>query len=61
MSARKFRAIFLPATAVLLATAIAVTCVMEYWSTVMDAVFGSAQVSTIPPRERRTGIPTTTT
>ena len=48
MSARKFRAIFLPVTAVLLATAIAVTCVMEYWSTVMDAVFGSAQVSTIP-------------
>ena len=48
MSARKFRVIFLPVTAVLLATAIAVTCVMEYWSTVMDAVFGSAQVSTIP-------------
>ena len=46
MSSRKFMAIFLPITAVLLASSIVITCVMEYWSTVMDAVFGEATVST---------------
>lgn len=45
MSSRKFMAIFLPVTAVLLVTSIVITCVMEYWSTVMDAVFGEATIS----------------
>ena len=45
MSSRRFMAIFLPVTAVLLATSIVITCVMEYWSTVMDAVFGEADIS----------------
>ena len=45
MSSRKFMAIFLPVTAVLLITSIVITCVMEYWSTVMDAVFGEAKIS----------------
>ena len=45
MSSRKFMAIFLPITAVLLVTSIVITCVMEYWSTVMDAVFGEATIS----------------
>lgn len=45
MSSRKFMAIFLPVTAVLLVTSIVITCVMEYWSTVMDAVFGEASIS----------------
>ena len=45
MSSRRFMAIFMPVTAVLLATSIVITCVMEYWSTVMDAVFGEASIS----------------
>lgn len=45
MSSKKFMAIFIPITAVLLVTAIVITCVMQYWSTVMDAVFGEAQRS----------------
>lgn len=45
MSSRKFMAIFIPITAVLLVTSIVVTCVMQYWSTVMDAVFGEAEIS----------------
>ena len=45
MSSRKFMAIFIPITAVLLVTSIVITCVMEYWSTVMDAVFGEASIS----------------
>ena len=45
MSSRKFMAIFLPVTAVLLITSIVITCVMEYWSTVMDAFFGEAKIS----------------
>lgn len=45
MSSRRFMAVFLPITAVLLATSIVITCVMEYWSTVMDAVFGDAKIS----------------
>ena len=45
MSSRRFMAIFMPVTAVLLATSIVITCVMEYWSTVMDAVFGEADIS----------------
>lgn len=48
MSSRRFMAIFLPITAVLLATSIVITCVMEYWSTVMDAVFGEATISIQP-------------
>ena len=45
MSSKKFMAIFIPITAVLLVTAIVITGVMQYWSTVMDAVFGEAQMS----------------
>lgn len=45
MSSKKFMAIFIPITAVLLVTAIVITCVMQYWSTVMDAVFGEAKIS----------------
>ena len=45
MSSRRFMAIFIPITAVLLVSSIVITCVMEYWSTVMDAVFGEASIS----------------
>lgn len=45
MSSKKFMAIFIPITAVLLATSIVITCVMQYWSTVMDAVFGAAEIT----------------
>lgn len=45
MSPRKFGSIFISITAVLLVAAIVVTCVMNYWSTVMDAVFGSAKIN----------------
>lgn len=45
MGSRKFMAVFIPITAVLLVTSIVITCVMQYWSTVMDAVFGEAQMS----------------
>ena len=48
MSSRRFMAIFIPITAVLLVSSIVITCVMEYWSTVMDAVFGEASVSIQP-------------
>lgn len=49
MSAKKFGAIFIPIfipiTAVLLVLSLVATGVMQYWSTVMDAVFGGAQIS----------------
>lgn len=48
MSAKKFGSIFIPITAVLLVLSLVVTGVMQYWSTVMDAVFGSATISITP-------------
>lgn len=48
MSNRKFTAIFLPIAVILLSACIVVSGVMEYWSTVMDAAFGSAQVILTP-------------
>lgn len=46
MSGKKFGAIFIPITAILLIFSLVVNGVMQYWSTVMDAVFGSAKVIT---------------
>ena len=48
MSPKKFGKIFIPITAVLLILCLVVTGVMNYWSTVMDAVFGSAQINITP-------------
>lgn len=45
MGPKKFGKIFIPITAVLLILCLVVTGVMNYWSTVMDAVFGSAQIN----------------
>lgn len=47
-SARRFGGIWIPIASVLLVFALVVTCVMQYWSTVMDAVFGSASIELIP-------------
>ena len=48
MSPKKFGRIFIPITAVLLILCLVVTGVMNYWSTVMDAVFGAAQINITP-------------
>ncbi len=48
MSPKKFGSIAITATALLLVLAIVASCVMSYWSTVMDAVFGSAAISITP-------------
>ena len=48
MSAKRFGRIFIPATAVLLVLSLVVGGVMQYWSTVMDAVFGAASISITP-------------
>ncbi len=44
MKSKKFAKIFVPVTGVVLGTSIAASAVMQYWSTVMDAVFGEAQL-----------------
>jgi len=48
MSAKKFGRIFIPVTAVLLVLSLVVSGVMQYWSTVMDTVFGAAPISITP-------------
>ena len=48
MNPRKFGMIFIPVCSVLLILSLVVTGVMQYWSTVMDAVFGSAQIVITP-------------
>ena len=48
MSPKKFGRIFITLTAILLILAIVASCVMSYWSTVMDAVFGSAVIHVTP-------------
>lgn len=44
---RKFIGISISVASILLVFSIVVTCVMQYWSTVMDAVFGNAQVKVV--------------
>ena len=48
MNPRKFGMIFIPICSVLLILSLVVTGVMQYWSTVMDAVFGSTQIVITP-------------
>ena len=60
MSPRKFGGIAISVTAVLLVLALVATGVMNYWSTVMDAVFGSPTIGSHPQPVRKTGIRTTT-
>lgn len=48
MAPKKFGGIFISICSVLLVLSLVVTGVMQYWSTVMDAVFGSAQISVTP-------------
>ena len=48
MSPKKFGGIFIPLCSILLVLSLVTTGVMQYWSTVMDAVFGSAQISITP-------------
>ncbi|MCI8547177.1 MAG: hypothetical protein HFJ44_08165 [Clostridia bacterium] len=48
MSPKKFGGIFIPLCSILLVLSLVATGVMQYWSTVMDAVFGSAQISITP-------------
>ena len=48
MNPKKFGSIFIPITSVLLIVSIVLTGVMNYWSTVMDAVFGSAEIHVTP-------------
>ena len=48
MSPKKFGSIFISITALLLVFALVATGVMNYWSTVMDAVFGSKQITVTP-------------
>ena len=45
MSPKKFGGIFISITAVLLVFTLVATGIMNYWSTVMDAVFGSAEIN----------------
>ena len=44
MGPKKFGFIFIPVSAVLLGAAIAASSVMDYWSTVMNAVFGAPEI-----------------
>ena len=48
MSPKKFGGIFITVTAILLILCFVVSGVMSYWSTVMDAVFGSGKISVTP-------------
>ena len=48
MSPKKFGGIFITITAILLILCFVVSGVMSYWSTVMDAVFGSGKISVTP-------------
>ena len=48
MSPKKFGGIFITITALLLILCFVVSGVMSYWSTVMDAVFGSGKISVTP-------------
>ena len=48
MSPKKFGKIFIPIAAVLLILCFVITGIMNYWSTVMDAVFGSAEINITP-------------
>ena len=48
MSPKKFGSITITITALLLVLVLVATGVMNYWSTVMDAVFGSATISITP-------------
>lgn len=45
MSPKKFGSIFITISAVLLIFTIVAACVMNYWSTVMNTVFGSPEIS----------------
>ena len=48
MSPKKFGGIFITITAILLILCFVVSGVMSYWSTVMDAVFGSGKINVTP-------------
>lgn len=46
MTGKRFGRIFIPLTAILLVVALVLSYVMQYWSTVMDAVFGGSSIVT---------------